>query len=194
MPKCKSCGLKLPKDAIYCHQCGSKVGRKTRELWFPGVLTTVIATAVLALQLYAVFAGMGSRTAAPTLMEAGYPYYVDGGVTYVVVGPDPGTVEAVARLAGKGQVRFGYSTCHAPVEGYISPISLDSRTALTNTRLASAVEEVWLAGMGKASWVGVLYNGTHAVITLAIPQANLPSILAALSAARQDVCVRVLIG
>jgi hypothetical protein len=191
MPKCKSCGLKLPKDANYCHQCGSKVSGRGGK--FLGMLATLTATAVLALQLYAVFAGMGNRTTA-TLMEVGYPYYVDNGVTYVVVGPDPGTVEAVARLAGKGQARFGYSTCHAPVKGYMSPISLDSRTVVTNTRLASAVEEVWLAGMGKASWVGVLYNGTHAVITLAIPQANLPSILAALSAARQDVCVRVVIG
>jgi hypothetical protein len=193
MPKCKSCGLKLPKDAIYCHQCGTKIGSKKGKRRLLGALATLTATAVLVIQFYAVFAGMASKPVTPSLTEAGYPYYIENGVIYVVVAPEPVTIESVARLAGKNIERFGYSTCQAPAGKYMAPLSLDARTKITGTRLGSAVEEVWMSGMGKSSSIAVLYNGTHAIITLTVTGVEPPSILAALSSMREDVCVRVLV-
>jgi hypothetical protein len=75
----------------------------------------------------------------------------------------------------------------------MAPLSLDARTKTTDTRLGSAVEEVWMAGMGKSSSISALYNGTHAIITLTVTGVEPSSILAALSHMREDVCVRVLV-
>jgi hypothetical protein len=193
MKRCNKCRIEAPEDALYCPQCGSKIGGKKGKRRLLGVLATLTATAVLVIQFYAAFAGIANKPVAPLLTEAGYPYYVENGVIYVVVTPELVTIESVARLAGKNVERFGYSTCQAPAGKYLAPLSLDARTKITDTRLGSAVEEVWMAGMGKSSSISALYNGTHAIITLTVTGVEPPSILAALSSMREDVCVRVLV-
>ncbi len=185
--KCRKCRTPLPEEARFCHECGEKVKKAGWGLLKPvAVLTTV---AVLALQLYGTIAS--PRPAGTSLLEAGIPHYVEDGTTYAVVSPNPAFIESVSRLV-EGLGRFGLSTC-LPWYGFKPPFSLEQRT-ISGTRLASVVEQVWVAGMGSAKGVYVAYNGTHAVITLAMDNLDYWGVTSALSLASEDVCVRVLIG
>jgi len=189
--KCDGCGASLPKEAVYCYACGRRVRRRGGLL---KIIAPLLAAVVLAVQLNATLAAMmGNKPVNALFLEAGHIYYREGDVTFAVVGPDPLYVESVAKLAEKGSGRFGYSTCYLHGEGFRPPPSLGVSTH-TGRRLASAVEEVWMAGMGRAKAVDTLYNGTHAVITLTVDGLDYLAITSALSRASADVCVRVLIG
>jgi len=185
--KCEGCGASLPKDARYCHECGRRVERRRKLL----KVIPLMLTAALTIQLATILAEAGRKPVDTLLMEAGYPHYREGGDLYAVVGQDPLHVEAIARIAEKASRGLGFSTCYAPGDGFRPPPSLEAET-YTGRRLASAVDEVWAAAMGRARGVDVLYNGTHAVVTMTVDGLDPLAVTSALSRASADTCVRVL--